>query len=226
MANTLTGLIPTLYEALNRVSREMAGFIPAVTRDSNVERAALNQNVRSPIGEAGALEDVTPGVNPASSGDTPVQYVDVTISKSKVAPIRWNGEEQRGIGSTGVYNRVLADQFTDGMRKIVNAIEIDLAAEAKIRASRAYGTPGTAPFGTANDLSDVAGVLRILEDNGAPKEDLQLVLGSAAMMNLRGKQSVLFKVNEAGSSDMLRNGMTDRLQSFALRNSAGIVLHT
>jgi hypothetical protein len=64
--------------------------------------------------------------------------------------------------------------------------------------------------------------MRILEDNGAPKGDLQLVLGGAAIQNLRGKQSVLFKVNEAGSSDMLRNGMTDRVQGFALRNSAAV----
>lgn len=226
MANTLTGLIPTLYEALNRVSREMVGFIPAVTRDSNAERAAVDQTVRVPIGEAGALEDVTPGAAPASSGDTTVGYADIVITKSKVAPIRWNGEEQKGIGTTGTYNRVLADQFTDGMRKIVNAIEADLAVEAKISSSRAYGTAGTAPFGTAADLSDFAGVMKILEDNGAPKEDLQLVLGSAAMANLRGKQSVLFKVNEAGSNDMLRNGMTDRVQGFALRNSAGVTLHT
>lgn len=42
MANTLTGIIPTLYEALNVVSREMVGFIPAVRSDSNASRAALN----------------------------------------------------------------------------------------------------------------------------------------------------------------------------------------
>ena len=46
------------------------------------------------------------------------------------------------------------------------------------------------------------------------------------MANLRGKQSVLFKVNEAGSSDMLREGLTDRVQNFALRYSGGIALHT
>ncbi|MBA8886155.1 hypothetical protein FHW12_000346 [Dokdonella fugitiva] len=226
MANTLTGIIPTLYEAMNVVSREMVGFIPAVRSDSNAERAAVNQAVRVPLGVAGALEDITPGVNPADSGDTTVGYVDVTITKSKAAPVRWNGEEERGVGATGTYNRVLADQFADAMRKLVNAVEVDLAACAKVGASRAYGTAGTAPFGTAGDLSDFAGVLKILEDNGAPKSDLQLALGSAAMMNLRGKQSVLFKVNEAGSNDMLRNGMTDRVQGFALRNSAGITLHT
>ena len=226
MANTLTGVIPTLYEALNVVSREMVGFIPAVRTDSNAERAALNQAVRVPLGESGDLENITPGVNPADSGDTTVGFVDVTITNSKAAPVRWNGEEERGVGTTGVYNRVLADQFASAMRKLVNAVEADLSICAKVGASRAYGTAGTAPFGTAGDLSDFAGVLRILEDNGAPKSDLQLVLGSAAMMNLRGKQSVLFKVNEAGSNDMLRNGMTDRVQGFALRNSGGIVVHT
>ncbi|MHB9879101.1 P22 phage major capsid protein family protein [Pacificimonas sp. ICDLI1SI03] len=226
MANTLTGLIPTLYEALNTVSREMVGLIPAVYRDANAERAGLNQTIRVPIAEAGELEDVTPGVNPASSGDTTVDYADITISKSKVAPIRWNGEEQKAVGTNGTYNQILSDQFADGMRKLVNAMEIDLAATVKGGASRAYGTAGTAPFGTAADLSDFAGVRQILEENGAPLSDLQLALGSAAIANLRGKQSVLFKVNEAGTSDMLRDGMTDRVQGFALRNSAGIRLHT
>lgn len=226
MANTLTGIIPTLYEALNTVSREMTGFIPAVKSDSNASRAGKGQTVRVPIGEAGALEDVTPGVNPASSGDTTVDYADIVISNSKVAPIRWNGEEQMAVGTNGTYNQILADQFADGMRKLVNAIESDIWTAAYQGASRAYGTAGTAPFATAGDLSDFAGVLQILEDNGAPKTDLQMVLGSAAMANLRGKQSVLFKVNEAGTNDMLRNGMTDRVQGFALRNSAGVSTHT
>ncbi len=225
-SNTLTGLIPTIYTALNTVSREMVGFIPAVRRDVNADRAALNQVVRSPIGEAGDLEDIAPGATPAASGGTTVQYTDVTITNSKAAPILWSGEERLSVGPNGVYNTVLADQFMDGMRKIVNAIEIDLAVKAKTSASRAYGTAGTTPFGTAGDLSDLAEARKILEDNGAPTTDLQAVLNSAAVANLRGKQSVLFKVNEAGSSDMLREGMTDRLQGFAVRNSAGLKLHT
>lgn len=225
-SNTLTGIIPTIYHALHVVSREMVGFIPAVTRDSTAERAAKDQVVRSPIGVAGAVEDITPGTNPAASGGTTTEYVDMTISKARAVPILWSGEEQMAVGATGQYNKILADQFTDGFRKLTNEIENDLWLAAYKAASRAYGTAGTAPFGTAGDLSDTAGVLRILEDNGAPKSDLQLVLGSAAMANLRGKQSVLFKVNEAGSSDMLRNGMTDLLQSFALRNSGAIGVHT
>lgn len=224
-ANVLTPLIPTLYEALNVVSREMVGFIPAVSRDSNAERAAVGQTVRVPLAEAGALEDITPGATPANSGDTTPGYADIVISKSKAAPIRWNGEEQKAVGSTGTYNKILADQFADGMRKIVNAMEVDLAIAAKQGASRAYGTAGTTPLGTAGDLSDLAGVARILDDNGAPVVGRQIVFNSASIANLRGKQSVLFKVNEAGSSDMLRNGMTDLLQNMAVRYSAGIAQH-
>lgn len=224
-SNTLNGIIPTLYEALNVVSRELVGFIPAVRRDSNVERAAVGQTVRSPIGVAGELEDITPGQNPANSGGTTVEYTDITITKSKAAPILWSGEEQRGVGTSGTLNDILRDQFADGLRKLVNAIEVDIAAASLVSFSRAYGTAGAAPFGTAGDLSDFAGVLKILEDNGAPRTDLQLALNSAAIANLRGKQSVLFKVNEAGSSDLLRDGITDRVQSFAIRNSAGIRTH-
>ncbi len=226
MANTLTGIIPTLFEALNTVSREMVGFIPAVKRDAQASRAALNQVVRVPIGESGDLEDVTPGANPANSGDTTVGYADVKITKSKVAPVRWNGEEQKAVGATGMYNKILADQFTDAMRKLVNAVEVDLATEALIKSSRAYGTAGTAPFGTANDLSDIAQLRKILDDNGTPSTDLQLVLSSAAMANMRGVQTILLKANESGTDKFLRTGFTDPIQGFAIRNSAGIRLHT
>lgn len=225
MPNVLTGMIPTIYHALHVVSREMVGMIPAVTRDSTAERVAKDQVVRSPIGVAGAPEDIVAGQQPANTGGTTVSYVDMTIDKAKAVPILWNGEEQLAVGPTGQYNKILADQYVDAFRKLGNMVELDLWIAAYRAASRAYGTAGTAPFGTAGDLSDTAGVLQILEDNGAPKSDLQLALGSSAMANLRGKQSVLFKVNEAGSSDMLRDGMTDRLQGFALRNSGQIGIH-
>ena len=94
--NTLTGLIPTLYAALNVVSREMVGLIPAVNRDSSAERAAVGQVVRSPIAAAGDLEDIVPGEQPKNSGGTTVEYADVTIEHSKAAPILWNGDADKG----------------------------------------------------------------------------------------------------------------------------------
>lgn len=226
MANTLTGLIPDMYEALDVVSRELTGFIPAVARDSRIERAALNQNVTVPVTPTATTANNTPGVTAPDTGDQTMDTLSVTISKSKHVPVRWNGEETRGLTNAGTFSTIQADRFYQAFRALVNEIEADLWAEAYKNASRAYGTAGTAPFGTAADMSDFAGVLRILEENGSPTNDLQLVLGHAAMANLRGKQSQLFKVNEAGSADMLRNGMTDRIMNFAIRASNAISVHT
>lgn len=225
MTNTLTGMIPTIYEALNVVSREQIGFISAVRLDSKVERAALNQVVTVPLAQAGPLEDIVPGQLPANSGGTTINNVSVSLTRAKAAPILWTGEEQKAVGMTGVYNQILADQFMDGFRKITNLVESDLANAIANGASRAVGTAGTTPFGVAGDLSDFANARQVLEDNGAPLTDLQLVMSSAAIANMRGKQSVLFKVSEAGTSDLLRTGMTDRVQGMAIRTSAGIVQH-
>eukprot|EP00913_Durusdinium_trenchii_P005307 g4953.t1 len=226
MANTLTDLIPDLYEALDQVSRESTGYISAVARDSNVERAALNQEVRVPVTRAETAATNTPGVTAPDTGDNTTDNVAVTISKSKHVAVRYNGEETKGLVNAGTFSSIRADRMYQGMRTLVNEIEADVHAEVYQAASRASGTAGTTPFATAADMSDFAGVLRILEENGAPKTDLQLVLGHAAIGNLRGKQSGLFKVNEAGSSDMLRNGMTDRVMGFALRHSDAVGVHT
>lgn len=226
MANTLTNLIPDLYEALDIVSREATGFIPAVNRNSNVERAALNQSVRVPITGAESSATNTPGVTAPDTGDTTVNNVDVSISKSKHVPVRFNGEETKGLQNAGTYATIRRDRFAQGMRTLINEIEADIWGEAYKSASRAYGAATTTPFGTADNMSDFAGVLRILEENGHGKNDPQLVLGHAAMSNLRGKQSQLFKVNEAGSDAMLRRGMTDPIMGMAIRHSDAIGIHT
>ena len=226
MANTLTDLYPDLYAALDVVSREMTGFIPAVNRDSTIERAALNQSVRVPITAAHTAADNTPAVNAPDTGDSTVGNVNVTISKSRHVAVRFNGEEERGLTTAGTFGNIRRARFEQAMRTLVNEIEADLWAWAYQGASRGYGTAGTAPFGTAANMTDFAGVLRILEENGAPQSDLQLVVGHAAIANLRGVQSGLFKANEAGRDDMLRNGMTDRLMGFALRKSDAIASHT
>lgn len=226
MANTLTDLIPDLYEALDVVSREMVGMIPSVNRNSGIERAALNENVLIPITPAASSADNTAGVTAPDTGDQTIGNVAVTISKSKHVPVRWNGEETKGLSNAGTFSSIMAQRIYQGIRTLVNEMESDLWLAAYKGSSRGYGTAGTAPFGTAADFSDFANIARILDENGAPVTDRQLVLGHAAVSNLRGKQSVLFKTNEAGSSDMLRNGMTDRIQNFAIRHSDAIGVHT
>lgn len=225
MANVLTDLIPDIYEALDQVSRELTGYIPAVSRDSSIERAALGQAVRVPVTTEVTAQDTTPGANAPDTGDSNIDGVDAKITKSRHVPVRWSGEETKGLTNAGTFSTIQADRFYQAMRTLVNEIEADIHKEAYKNASRAYGTAGATPFGTSADLSDFSGVLGILEQNGAPRTDLQLVLGHSAIGNLRGKQSGLFKVNEAGSSDMLRNGMTDRIMNMAIRHSHASGLH-
>lgn len=222
MSNTLTNLIPTIYNAMDKVSRELVGFIPAVSSDMTYERAAVGQTVRSPVAPASTASDITPAVTPPNDGDQTIGSVSMTISKARRVPIRWNGEEKLGLDNNGAsYNVILRDQFTQAMRTLTNEVEADLAA-LWTSAGLAAGTSATDPFGTAGDLSDTAGALRALEEAGAQGLDFQLVLGTGAMANLRGKQSVLFKVNEAGTDRMLRDGIADRLQGFAIRSSAAV----
>lgn len=228
MANTLTSLIPTIYEALDVVSREQVGFIPAVSRNSSAERAAVNQSILVPIAPAATIADTTPGVTAPNTGDQTIGNVSMTISKSRHAPIRWNGEEQRGGMNAGWYNQVLMSQFVQAFRGLGNEIEADLASTAYKNASRAYGTAGTTPFATAGDLTDIAQLRKILDDNGAPQTDLHLVLNSAAVANIRGKQSILLKVNESGSAALLRKGAISDVpvEGFSLHNSAQLTTVT
>jgi hypothetical protein len=226
MANTLTSLIPTMYEALDVVSRERVGFVSAVTRDSGVERAALNQSVLSPVVPATTAEaDNTPGVTAPDTGDQSIGNVEITISKSKHVPVRWNGEETKGLVNAGTYASITRDRFVQAFRRLTNLIEIDLASTYKC-ASRAYGTAGTTPFAAAQLQKDFAGVMRILDDNGAPMSDLKLVLGNAAMQVLRGERSELWKANEAGTDELLRDGKVARVQGFDIHQSGQVALHT
>ncbi len=222
MANTITNMIPIIYDALDIVSRELVGFIPACGRDSSADQVALNQTINIYIAPAATTGDVTPGTTAPDDGDQAFGNTTMTITKSKYSPVRWTGEEQLSVSKNPAAKQAVRDQFAQSMRALVNLVEIDLANAAYQGASRAFGTAGTAPFGTAGDLSDMAGVMKIADDNGAPKTGRQLVLGTSAMANLRGKQNVLFKVNEAGTDELLRQGIIGRLMGADVRDSAGV----
>jgi len=218
--NTLTSLIPSAYAALDTVSRELVGFIPAVTRDATVARAAVDQAVLSPVAPAATAGNITPGVTPPDDGDQTIGNVSISISKARRVPIRWNGEEQRGLNNGGAgYENILRDQFAQAYRTLTNEIELDLAA-LHIAASRAAGAAGTTPFGTAGDYTDASNALRVLLDNGAQSLDRHLIISTAAGANIRGKQGG--KANEAGTDTILRQGVLLDIHGFAIRESAQI----
>mgnify|MGYP003112303378 CR=1 FL=1 len=220
MANTITDLIPDIYAALDVVSREQVGFIPSVSMDATFERAAVGQTVRSPVAPAASATDITPGVTPPDDGDQTIGNVNMTITKARRVPVRWNGEQERGLNNGGPgANTIMQDQFAQAMRTLCNEVEADLAA-LHIYASRAYGTAGTAPFGTAGDMTDASNALKILKDNGAPLTGNQLVIDTTAGASFLGKQS---KVNEQGTDRMMRQGIILQTMGLDIRESAQVV---
>lgn len=223
MANTLTDLIPDAYKALDVVSRELVGLIPAVTLDPDVSRAALNQTVRSHVAPAAAATDITPAVTPPDDGDQTIGNKSISITKARRVPFRWNGEQSLGInnGGPGVLS-IQQNQIAQAIRTLTNEVEADLALLHK-KFSRAYGTAGTTPFGTAGDYTDASEVARILKDNGAPGSDNQLVLSTAAGAKLIGKQSQAYM---QGNDSMLRQGVLLDHAGMALRESGQILTST
>lgn len=218
--NTLTSLIPSLYKALDVVSRELVGCIPCATLDADVARAAVGQMVTSFVTPTAAATDITPGQLPPNDGDQNIGNVQLTITKSRRVPFRWNGEEELGLDNNGAGSRAIkGDQITQAMRTLVNEMEVDCVTAARLTASRAWGTAGSTPFATT--LGDPAQVRKILDDNGAPPSDRCLVIDTAAGAALR-TLAQLTKANEAGTTLTLRDGELLNLHGMSIHESAGV----
>jgi hypothetical protein len=226
MANTLTGLMPTLYEALDVVSRELVGFIPAVNKNSSADRAAVGETVAWPVVPPIAAGNFTPAAYGPSPSDITVAVPTLTLSKSKSVPFYLTGEDILGLKNGSSDQVTIKNAFAQCMRTLVNLIEADLFVAAYQGASRAYGTAGTIPFQTAADLTDLAMTRKILENNGAPTSDLHFVISNDAAAYLRAKHSELFKVNESGDENFLRNGSLGKVEGFQLHQSGQIAVVT
>lgn len=222
MANTLTGLIPVIYQALDTVSREQVGMVPAVSLNASAAGAAKDETITIPVVPTNSAVDVTPGVNAPDSGDAVIGNTTMTISKSKMVPIRYNGEETVGLRNGGHYGSILQDRFAQAFRTLGNLVDTDLCA-LHVNASRAYGTAGTTPYSSA--ITDAPQLRKILVDNGAPMGDLRMVVDSAAGANLRALGQFTY-VNQSGTSETLRQGILGDISGFAVGESGQIATST
>ena len=223
----IADFIAPLYKGLETFNREMIGFIPSVSLDADVARCSLQEEVTSPVASAGSIVDLTEASwkDYAPSDDGGVDNVKVVMEKQQVIRIALNGDDTRALSNSGTYDMIMQGKIQDAFRKLANALESYVAGKAVAGACRAVGTAGTTPFGTAADMTDFASLAQILDDNGCPQEDRNIVLSSTAMANLRGKQTILLKTNEAGTDEFLRNGYTNPVLGFKLWNSAGLKKH-
>jgi hypothetical protein len=215
-------LIPDFYAALDVVSRELTGFLPAAQRDASADRCSLNATMRSFVTPSNtAVGNITPAMTiPATAAQT-IGNVPFTIQKSRFAPFSWTGEEQRGVDTGVGYLTIQQDQIAQAIRAIVNEMEADLGSAAALGSSRAFGaTAGTAPV-----LADFAQAQKILDDNGAPLSDRHCIIDTTAAVALSGTAN-LFRVNESGDDSLIRQGILGSLYGFDIRKSAQVARPT
>lgn len=224
MANTLTGLVPSLFAGLDTVSRELTGYIPAVARNATADRAAKGQSVTYHVAPAGNASDISPSMTIPEPTDQTIENDQIVINKSRAAEFGFVGEEVLSLNNNGPqFSPVQADMFAQGLRTLVNEVESDIAAAAAAGASRAHGTPGTAPF--QSDVSDVSQLGKILSDNGAPMSERNLVVNTTSGASLR----TLYGINtdrDWSQVAMNQQGVLITPHGTAIRETGQSVSHT
>jgi len=226
MANVLTDLAADIYKAADVVGRELVGFVPSATINANgSERAAKGDVVRASFTREASAVDVSESMTIPEGTDQTVDNKTLTINNARAVQIPYTGEDILSLNNGIGFETVYGDQIKQAMRSLVNEMETDLATEAYTNASRAFGTAGQTPFGS--DFSEMAEVRQILVDNGMPPNDGQasLVCNTVAGTNLR-QLAQLQKANEAGGTDLLRQGTLLDLQGLMIKESAQVQAHT
>lgn len=226
MANVLTDLAADIYRAADIVGREAVGVIPSVTLNTDAtKRVAQGDTVRAAFTRTASVGTVTPAMTIPEGTDQTVDNKTLTLSNTASVKIPWTGENMKSVRNGAGFETIYGDQIRQAMRAIANQIESELAADIYKNAGGAYGTSGTTPFGS--NFNEMAEIYKLLLDRGCPMNDgrLSVVMNSTAGAKLRNLAQ-LQKVNESGSSDLLRQGALLDLQGFMLKESAGIASHT
>jgi hypothetical protein len=230
MANTVsfTNLAPILYRSMDRVARELSGFIPSsMVNASGVTIAAQGDKVQSlRTTEAIDKASYTPAMQIPESGNKTNVMDEFAIDQYVGKELPLTGENTKKLQNIASYGQWVEDEFAQMMRSAVNEMEAYLGEIAYKAASRAYGTAGSNPF--ASNIAAIGNLRKILKDNGCPTMDgmLSLVLDTTAGSAGIGNLAQLQKVNESGDTGLLRQGILGQLGGFNIRESAGVALHT
>jgi hypothetical protein len=226
MPNVLTNLAGDIFRAADIVGREQVGFIPSVTINSTESvRAAKGDTIRSAYTRQAVVAE---SYNPSMALPEPTyQTVDsktFSINNYAEVDIPFTGEDIQHLRNGAGFETVYGDQIAQAMRSITNKIEQYIGVTAKNGANRAFGTAATTPFGS--NFNEVAEIRKIMVDSGMPLDGrATLVINSTAGVKLRNLAQ-LQKANEAGGSQLLRQGELLDLQGLMFKESAGVAAHT
>lgn len=222
MANVLTALEPRLFSAFRTVPRELVGMVQSVTTDFDDKGVALNGSVKVPVVPASTVSTTTVANVFPTGSDTTFSTRDLVLDVADEVSWQFTAEEERDLINGNNRVTTMEQLVQQGLRALINKAELSIAVTGIQNASRAVGTPATTPFGS--DLSALNEAKKVLDDNGAAG-DRSFVMNTTAGLNMRNLTQ-LTNVNEAGDSGLLRQGTLSNLSGFAVRESAGIAIHT
>ena len=227
MANTLTisSIAENIFRAKEQIASEPTGFIQSAIMNSGTEGISLAGTVTSFRTAQPTLNtSYTPSMTLPDGDDQTITTDTFTIDQVANVRIPLKGETLKQLDNTVGGQLVLDSLLAQAIRKLRNTIEAHVGSVLKNSSSRATGTAGTNPFAT--NINPLADVRQILVDNGAPDDgDISLVINTSAGTKMR-QIANLYKVNEAGSPGLLRNGELTNLMGMSIKESAGVATHT
>lgn len=221
--STITELAPVLFSAAHQVAAEPFGAIDAINTSFDNKGVAKGDKIKIPyVPAAGNTQFTAANVTSAGSGIT-AQATEVVITKSQKNSMVLTGEQIRSLENGGNWQEWASQWSQAAMRALRNEAEQDACTAIKVGASRAYGSADVTPFATSlNDLNRVRQILRV---NGAPMQDLQLVVDTNAELNMLNL-GIVQQAYAAGSDQERRSGTLRPQLGFNIRSSAGIQRHT
>ncbi|MFA7301938.1 MAG: hypothetical protein WC069_06530 [Candidatus Shapirobacteria bacterium] len=220
MANTITALANTMFAAARKTPNELTGILGACTRDFNDQGASKGDTVKVSVVPTMTSSAFTASQTFTAGANRTISTKSLALANESQVSWHWTGEEERQLANGGVGSDVAMQTFQQAFRTMRNEIESYAWLKARAAASRGVGTAGTAPFGsTINILNSTK---QLMLDNGVAEGDQSLVINTAAGTNLRNLGH-LYKANEAGSAEMLRQGIIGNLSGFNIRESAAVV---
>jgi hypothetical protein len=223
MANVLTNLAADIYKAADMVGRELVGFIPSITINGDATtRAAKGDTIRSFATRAVTVNtSFAPSMTIPEGTDQTVDTKTMTVDNYASVQIPWTGEDMKHVNNGNGFETIYGDQIRQAIRAICNSVETAVWTAAYKGASRATGTAGTTPFASNHD--SLADLRKILADNGCPIDgQITLVMNTSAGAAMR-KLTQLQKANEAGGTELLRQGTLLDLQGIMVKESAAPV---
>lgn len=212
-------LIPVFYDAIYKVSMQNVGLIPAVMKNMNsVNRVAVGEQIQVPVGGGGKIVDGSSTFQLDKDAPIEATSVPVTLTKWRQAEIDVDSDSETKLDTNeGV---VMSQAIQKKINLLNGEMELAIAKEITENSGLVYGTIGTLPFNTKDDLTDMSDVRAALRTAGAGTDNLRYVATNVVEANLLGKQTAVFKVNEAGGSQGREFGSIGRLFDFEIGATA------